>query len=243
MQQQAYLLPLSLHFSALFLKYEKILNVQGKIFPVLLSAVEKIFLASLWFGNVYLLVRQLPCTAKVQTSYAGYKKISTGKTGSKVTSRPHYDTKRAAGKLCIEPAEPGMKNVVPCIGFLYWAVWHLSNQQIYFSVNGPFVHSWLGQFLFLFFKKIYRRGKKLYPASHCRGKNVPCTCLPGKKIVPGTKIHYKLYTAVMPIVPGFDSFRYYFVFIQTRRVERGHWPEKSYHREISREMAPPWKLS
>ena len=30
------------------------------------------------------------------------------------------------------------------IEFLYWAVWQLSDQQIDFSVNGPFVPSWLG---------------------------------------------------------------------------------------------------
>ena len=44
-----------------------------------------------------------------------------GEAGLKVTSRPHFDTRRATGKreVTFKPAGPGLKNVVPCNAFLY----------------------------------------------------------------------------------------------------------------------------
>ena len=105
-----------------------------------------------------------------------------------------------------------LKMFVPVIGFLYWVVWQLSIQQIYFSVNGPFVPSWLG--LICLYKKIVldieivtTKGSKLVfliKNCYCWGKNfVPDTSLLGKKLYTAPICRgKKLYRAVTPIVPS-----------------------------------------
>ena len=146
----------------------------------------------------------------------------------------------------------GLKFFVSFIGFLYGVVWQLSNQQIYFSVNGPFVPSWLGliclctrilhcQILFCSHylknftagrKKIVPGislllGKKLYPAPVWWGKKtVPGSS--GTKIVADSDADCTRLWILLTTYPGCRvQIRYCVVLIQTRWVQRGHWPEKS----------------
>ena len=70
---------------------------------------------------------------------------------------------------------------------VYIGLWQLSNQQIYFLVNGPFVPSWLGLICLCTLHKNFALSDSFFCSCSLKillpGKKiVPCTYLPGKKL-------------------------------------------------------------
>ena len=128
-----------------------------------------------------------------------------------------------------------LKNFVLVIRFLYWVVWQLSNQQIYFSVNGLFVPSWLGliclyrknvlvieivttkgfKLVILIKKTVTVREKTVPDTSQLGEKNSTQLKAVGEKIAPGSKADCTRRCHVLTLYPGCRvQFHYCTILIQ-----------------------------